>query len=231
MINVKIDSARHVLILTADNEGRAALKDAYGRGGYYNAEGEVAEALHEAYEFVRPENVPGALTDAPILVDCDFLEHPDNGDLIIRDGAAIYWFPDYMVTDPFDQLKNTGRVEFVEGRPFADTITPPPPLKPEFIRSHFPGGDRQGCVIWIGDWSFPKSLPYLDVTSEYPELARSAEYEPDSWDTGAYFWDHKGRRHGPFNGGCDGYYKAEKAGGKFCEPEPDVDPRQLALAI
>ena len=73
MINARIDKARHVLILTADNEGRAALKDAYERGGYPYAEGEVAEALHEAYEFVPPENIPGAMTDAPILVDCDYL--------------------------------------------------------------------------------------------------------------------------------------------------------------
>jgi hypothetical protein len=101
MLNAKHDKARHRLTITANNEGRAALKDCYTapNGGYWRAEGEVAEAFHEAYEFVRPEHVPGALTDAPILVDADDLEHPDNGEVIIRDGAAVFWFPDYMVTD------------------------------------------------------------------------------------------------------------------------------------
>jgi hypothetical protein len=54
-----LQPARRVLILTADNDGRRALAEAYRSGrGFSAAESEVSEALHEAYEFVRPEDVP-----------------------------------------------------------------------------------------------------------------------------------------------------------------------------
>ena len=231
MIDAKYIAERRVLRLTADNESRSDLKDAYERGGYYYAEMAVSEGLHEAYEFVPPENVPGALTDAPILVDCDDLEYPDNGDRIIRDGARVFWFPNYMVEDPFESLKNRGYVEFREADPYPDEIERPSPLKREFIESHFPGGDRQGIAIWIGEWSFPADWDYDRVVEEYPQLARSETYEPDSWDTGCYWWDHKGNRHGPYNGGADGYMKAQQDGARFKDPEPDPHPDQLALAI
>lgn len=119
MINVTYDSKSHILILTADNEGRADLKSAYSSQGYYGAETTVSEALHEAYEFIEPEDI-GALTSAPILVDCDHLAYPDNGDRVVIEGARIFWFPNYAVTDPWEVLKNTGRVVFTEATPYPD---------------------------------------------------------------------------------------------------------------
>ena len=65
----------------------------------------------------------------------------------------------------------------------------------------------------------------------FPELCRSDQYEPESWDTGAYWWDSKGTRHGPYNGGCEGYYKVARDGAQFKDAEPAVHPDQLALAI
>lgn len=236
MINAHYDPVRHVLRLTADNESRTELADAYALGGYPRAESLVAEGLHEAYEFFPPENIPGALTDAPILVDCDHIGYPDSGDRIAYDGALIFWFPDYMVTDPFELLKNRGYVEFPEATPHASDMPRPAPYTREFIESHLPGGDREGVAIWIGNWSFPESWSYDDVLSEYPFLCRSAKYEPDSWDVGLYFWQggdrndpEGGKRHGPYNGGAEGCYKVERDGGTFREREPDNHPDQLEL--
>jgi hypothetical protein len=82
-------------------------------------------------------------------------------------------------------------------------------------------------AIWIGDHSFPESLSYSDVTKVWPELARSPNYEPDSWDTGLYFW-RAGERFGPFNGAATGCDQVEKLGGRF-EPPHAADPRQLVF--
>lgn len=98
------------LQLKLGNAGRAELADAL-RDGYWKAESLVAEWLHEAFEFIRPEEI-GALTDAPILCDCDGLDYPDTGDRETRDDARIFWFPDYMIRDPWAELARRGRVEF-----------------------------------------------------------------------------------------------------------------------
>jgi hypothetical protein len=147
-IAARYDAARRVLVLTASNDGRAALAEAARAGGYQRAEDEVSEALHEAYEFVRPEDVPGAMTDAPILVDSDALAYPDNGERIILPGAKVFWFPDYMVTDPWELLRTRGRVEFEE----ADDANPdadPAPLVPDDVADYLPGGPRCGELFYI----------------------------------------------------------------------------------
>lgn len=99
------------LLLTADNEARQELAEAYAAGGYPRAERCISEELHENMEFVQPEEI-GALTDAPILAFCDDLDYPDNDDRILIEGASVYYFGDYAITDPFEQLKNRGRVVF-----------------------------------------------------------------------------------------------------------------------
>lgn len=109
---LKMIETRDCLRLTLGNAERAELADAL-REGYQRAESLVSEWLHEAFEFIRPEEI-GALTDAPILCDCDGLDYPDTGDREIRDDAAIYWFPDYMIRDPWADLAWRGRVEFVK---------------------------------------------------------------------------------------------------------------------
>jgi hypothetical protein len=99
------------LLITAGNAARQALADAYRRGGYQQAEGEVVEYLSSTSELalIPPENI-GALTDAPILAEA---EYPNDGSgPVPYDDAPVYWFPDYAIRDPWEELKNKGRVEF-----------------------------------------------------------------------------------------------------------------------
>lgn len=110
MLNTK--ALQNGLRLTLGNEGRAELAEALRDGGYPRGESLVAEWLHEAFEFIRPEEI-GALTDGPILVDCDDLDYPDTGDRVIRDDAQVYWFSDYMIRDPWGELSRKGRVDFI----------------------------------------------------------------------------------------------------------------------
>lgn len=50
----------------------------------------------------------GAMTDSPILTDGSV---DDNGDFI-PEGAKVWWFPDYQVKSPLEELANTGRLVF-----------------------------------------------------------------------------------------------------------------------
>lgn len=95
------------LRITARNGARRELAEA---DGYPARESLVAEWLHERFEFLRPESI-GALTDAPILGDSYAIERDENGELI-HTGGPVWWFPDYAVRDPWEELKNTGRVIF-----------------------------------------------------------------------------------------------------------------------
>lgn len=92
-----IDNGNFVLL--ADNWDRTEMADENRKHGWYGNEGYIHEALfcNTCFSFVLPEDV-GALTDAPI----------------ISDGHDVWWFPDYMVTDPWALLRQ-GRVEFTKG--------------------------------------------------------------------------------------------------------------------
>ena len=110
MIRAQIQKDGYLKI-TADNYARESLKDAYARGGYPETERYVGEELVMiGFQFLRPEWI-GALTSAPILTDKligeDFSmeDPPENvGD--------TWWFESYQVTDPWEELKNKGRVIF-----------------------------------------------------------------------------------------------------------------------
>lgn len=111
------------LKITADNEDRAELAYAYrgNPGGYPQAEDYVRETLNQlGWEFVRPETV-AAMTDAPILTNDQ--ETDDDGN-VTRVGD-VWWFSGYMVNDPWEQLKNKGRVIF----------------EPEDYNKSLPGGE------------------------------------------------------------------------------------------
>ena len=102
------------LLILADNADRSELADRYRSGGYPAAESAVAEMLHERLTFIPPENI-GALTDAPILTD-----DPDWSDETAAAGnipavhseSLVWWYPNYMVSDPWESLRNHGRVVF-----------------------------------------------------------------------------------------------------------------------
>lgn len=218
MIKATYDSKRHCLVIQADNEGRADLADAMRSARphgspYRRAESMVAEWLHEVYEFVDPGDVPGAMTDSPILVDSDSTFIADHGSRIIRECARVFWFPNYAIQCPWETLRNRGRVVFDEAAPYEPAASPAVP--PDFD-SYLPGGEREGCAVWVGDAASVKATP---------ELAR--DDDPELVDPGLYFW-RDGQRHGPYGAGAIGCGDLEKAGGRFWEP-PKPDARQLAL--
>lgn len=227
-INARHDKQRHVLIVTASNDARAALKDAYVRGekhgsGYYNAEGVLAEAFLDYYEFVQPEYVPGAMTDAPILVDADDVMHPDNGEIVLTLNARVFWFPNYMVEDPFETLKNTGRVEFAEAEPYGDE--PLPPLVRDDIGDYLPGGERCGELFLLGGEFAPES----ELPEPLREMYARHSYNRDTVDPGTYFVRHD-RLYGPYAPAVGGQMNAEEAGALAPKPRA-VEPEQGELGI
>jgi hypothetical protein len=64
--------------------------------------------LCNGWSLVRPEEI-GALTDAPIL--SEEIEHDDQGN-VLKVGM-VYWYPQYEVLDPVEQLLENGYIEFV----------------------------------------------------------------------------------------------------------------------
>jgi hypothetical protein len=95
------------LKITADNEGRADLKNEYQQGGYPKAEDYVIDSLHDNFYFVLPEQI-GALTSAPIFTD--ELDIDDDGKVAYV--GDVFWYPNYMLIDPWEELKNKGYVIF-----------------------------------------------------------------------------------------------------------------------
>ena len=90
------------LKITADNEGRRELKESW-----HWAESAVAEELGDQFQFVLPEWV-GALTSSPIITNK--LTIGDNG--TAEYVGDTWWFPNYQITDPWQELKDRGRVFF-----------------------------------------------------------------------------------------------------------------------
>ena len=85
------------LKITADNLSRVDLRNCYESGGYFDAEAVVKSDIWRwNFHFVKPEDV-GALTDSPII-------RAGNND--------VWWFPNYQITDPWQELKDRGRVFF-----------------------------------------------------------------------------------------------------------------------
>ncbi len=117
-------SASGSLIITADNVTRAILAESLREEGWMSTEGEfLREGLNVApslqakrrkrgvvcLEQVQPEDI-GALTDAPILAEV--LEVDEDGKPV--EIARVWWFPQYELRNPWEDLARTGRVEFTE---------------------------------------------------------------------------------------------------------------------
>lgn len=98
------------LVITADNESRHDLAEAYFAGGYARAEDYAVHDVCDNSDLMFiPPNAIGALTEAPII-----------GEAVVNDSGeyevfgSIWWYPDYQVVDPWEQLKNKGRVVFTK---------------------------------------------------------------------------------------------------------------------
>jgi hypothetical protein len=94
------------LKITADNEGRAYLKEQLKETSVVDFWPEfVAEFIAFYYPWLRyalPEEL-GALTSSPIL-----LETASCGCPLAK--SRVWWFPEYQVENEFDTLKRTGRL-------------------------------------------------------------------------------------------------------------------------
>lgn len=210
MFNAIHDKAGKRLIVTADNESRADLADAYRRGGYYYAEGEIAEGLRDLYEPRGADDTPDAwLSDAPYMIDCDGIAYADNGETPVYIGTPIFAFPDYCTIDPWARLKNTGRVEFVE-MDWNDVAEIHAYTRPE-VESYFTGGANEGLAVHVDPVTF-RDIGGHDIAANWPEFARQSE--PDRFDPGLYFW-RDGRRFGPYSTSPRGILNAERDGMRF----------------
>jgi hypothetical protein len=208
----------HTLVLLADNEGRAALREGYKRDGYRGAEQVVYEGLHEQFDFVAPEYVPGAMTDAPILTRSEDVASPDNGEVVLYPSARIFWFPNYMVEDPWETLKNIGRVKLHEAEPYEMDLSGPI-LPPDRAR-YLPGGDRQGYAFFVGEGPAGQLAEF----SELPELMDEYTQDDDHITPGLYYFDADGDPCGPFSSAIGGVLNLERAGGKIWR-EPAEEKR------
>jgi hypothetical protein len=81
--------------------------------------GKTDQALHDLFEhmignsdidWIQPEEI-GALTEAPIF---GHIDRDDQGNVVSV--GDVWWYPNYMVTDPIAELAETGTVTF-EGEP------------------------------------------------------------------------------------------------------------------
>lgn len=76
---------------------------------------EILNALIEAHglEQVNPEDV-GALTSSPIIAqDAEF--EMDDGYMKLTGYSNLWWYPNYAIRGPIDELKETGSVTFTKG--------------------------------------------------------------------------------------------------------------------
>lgn len=124
---------RH-LILTADNDARHELAEAYRRHGYRGAEDLLCDwgynGANGGLQFLPPERIPEAMTDMPLLAD--WLPEDDDGTTIY---GPVWGFPDYCILDPWAILRDRGRVvfELVTSYPEEGAIMPPVG-EPEWIK-------------------------------------------------------------------------------------------------
>jgi hypothetical protein len=178
----------------------------------------IFEELHEAYEPCDAADAPDAwLCDAPFMIDCDGIAYPDNGEKVVYFGTPIFYFPNYMVEDPWETLKNRGRVEWQQVE-----YEQPDPLSIAELKSYLPGGSREGQAVWIDPVRFPNATEE-QVVRAWPELSRDS-YDPDRIDPGLYFWKG-GRRFGPYATSPTGVLNAERDGA-VQPPKPEPDPNR-----
>jgi hypothetical protein len=102
------------LKITADQEERDGILEHYAEAGkgFPGADIDILEELRLAgYENVAPEWI-GALTAAPILTETESLEYPDDFDIMPTVNGVVWWYPDYAVLDPWEELAKDGEVVF-----------------------------------------------------------------------------------------------------------------------
>ena len=99
------------LIITANNTARAEIKGGFEQNGYQGAESVMCDlgfnGANGGLSFLPPERIPDAMTDMPLLAEW---VTEDDGSTSIW--GKVWGFTDYCITDPWERLKDTGRVRF-----------------------------------------------------------------------------------------------------------------------
>lgn len=94
------------LLFTADTESReeiAAADNDYG----VQLDLVLSDVLGNGLEMLQAEEV-GALTDSEIFA----LDAVRDDQGTLTDAGRVFWFPDYMIRNPWDDLATTGSVLF-----------------------------------------------------------------------------------------------------------------------
>jgi len=77
-----------------------------------SADAKLAETIEwhlgEGWSFVNPEDI-GALTEAPIL--SEDVDYDNRGQAKV---GVVFWYPEYEVKDPVEQLLENGFVDFTQ---------------------------------------------------------------------------------------------------------------------
>ncbi len=133
--------------------------------------------LEGKFYFV-PDNVYselGALTSAPLISDYDFWNEEDELKkefMIEMYGLKVWWYPDYMVTNPFEVLLREGKVVFTLAE---DVMEDKPKKKKTVIIQAVPG-----CATLPSDGE----LEYQYVKGKLINLGRPFEFvvaEVEKW--------------------------------------------------
>jgi hypothetical protein len=69
----------------------------------------LEDHLCNGWEWIRPEEI-GALTSAPIFSD----DCGRDEDGMLTQVGAVYWFPDYQIKSPVEELFRHGSVSFAK---------------------------------------------------------------------------------------------------------------------
>ncbi len=109
------------LLFTADDEGKEELNT-----DSYHQEQEITEYFGDTIYLLNPEYI-GALTDAPIFIEDLSIE--DDGKITVY--GKLWAFMNYQTENPWDILKDTGRVIFPLMMIFPEPKTFPEPRSPE----------------------------------------------------------------------------------------------------
>lgn len=110
------------LKFSADQESREELLDilADPDRGYPRAQDYLVEqVVGNGLEYLRPEAV-GALTSAPIFGED--VSWSDSGE--VEAAGALFWFPNYAVSDELEVLARTGDVVFPRAPRFEPAPAP-----------------------------------------------------------------------------------------------------------
>lgn len=110
---MKATFSQNGVLFSIDAEEREDLREPSEHHWDYRFGEAFGYLLCNGWEWLAPEDI-GALTDAPILSNC--MSRDDDGTMTAHSECGrecgIFWFPNYMVEDPLETLRDKGEVFF-----------------------------------------------------------------------------------------------------------------------